>query len=45
MDTIAYDVLIMVTPKDFKRVECLYQKMLQLLPVRKLLFVGSVEVG
>ncbi len=45
MDTIAYDVLIMVTPKDFKRVECLYQRMLQLLPVRKILFVGSTEVG
>lgn len=45
MDTIAYDVLIMVTPKDFKRVEFLYQRMLNLLPAQKILFVGNSEVG
>ena len=45
MDTIAYDVLIMDTPKDFKRVECLYERMLRLLPVRRILFIGNTEVG
>ena len=45
MDKIAYDVLIMDTPKDFKRVECLYERMLRLLPVRRILFIGNTEVG
>ena len=45
MDTIAYDVLVMVTPMDFNRVECLYDRLVQYLPVRKILFVGSEEVG
>lgn len=45
MDAIIYDALIMVTPRDFERVECLYERMLRLLPVRKILFVGSAEVG
>lgn len=45
MDTLAYDVLIMVTPKDFSRVESLYERMLRLLPARRILFVGNVQVG
>ena len=45
MDKTVYDVLVMVTPKDFKRVECLYERMIQLLPARRVFFVGSEEVG
>lgn len=45
MDAIAYNVLIMITPKDFRRVESLFQRTIQLLPARKIIFVGSVEVG
>lgn len=45
MDIKEYDALIMVTPNDFKRVECLYERLLRLMPVRKLKFVGSQKVG
>lgn len=40
-----YDGLIVVTPADFKRLEVLYPRLLETLPVRKLLFIGSGEVG
>ena len=45
MDKTVYDVLVMVTPKDFKRVECLYERMILLLPANRVFFVGSEEVG
>ena len=44
-DTKEYDALIMVTPNDFKRVEMNYDRLVRFLPVRKIIFVGSAEVG
>ncbi len=40
-----YDALIMVTPKDYLRLQNHYERLVAYLPVRKLLFVGSSEVG
>ncbi|MGN0161807.1 MAG: hypothetical protein ACI4AQ_10500 [Lachnospiraceae bacterium] len=40
-----YDAMVVVTPKDFKRVECNNERMVKYLPVRRVLFVGSDEVG
>jgi len=44
-DTKDYDALIVVTPKDYKRVERLYDRLFQWLPVRRIIFIGSDEVG
>ena len=41
MDTKIYDAIVIVTPADFKRVECNNQRIVEYLPVRKVLFVGS----
>ena len=40
-----YDAVVVVTPKDFKRVECNNERIVKYLPVRKVLFVGSEELG
>lgn len=40
-----YDGLIVVTPTDFVRLEALYSRLVAILPVRKLIFIGSEEVG
>ncbi len=40
-----YDALIVVTAKDYVRLQSNYHRMLKYLPVRKLLFIGSEEVG
>ena len=39
-----YDAIILTVPRDFKRVEKLYYKMEEKLPVRKILFIGSPDV-
>ena len=39
-----FDALIMVTPKDYVRLENNYHRMIKNLPVRRVLFVGSTEV-
>ena len=36
--------IVIVTPADFKRVECNNQRIVEYLPVRKVLFVGSEEL-
>lgn len=40
-----YDALIVTTAKDFFRLKSNYHRLIQLLPARKLIFVGSSEVG
>lgn len=40
-----YNILIMVTAKDFERVKMHHRKLLEYLPVKKLIYVGSKEVG
>lgn len=40
-----YDVLILTTPKDFLRVKKHYKKLLELLPVKRLIMLGSRQVG
>lgn len=40
-----YDAIVVVTPKDFKRVESNNKRIVEYLPVRKVLFVGSKELG
>lgn len=44
-DIYRYDAIVVVTPKDFKRVECNNERIVQYLPVRKVIFVGSEELG
>lgn len=44
-DVKEYDALIVVTPKDYLRLEKHYDKLLRWLPVRKLKFIGSDQVG
>ena len=44
MDTKIYDAIVIVTPADFKRVECNNQRIVEYLPVREVLFVGSEEL-
>ena len=40
-----YDALIVVTPADYLRVEKQYGRLLDLLPVRNLIFIGNSQVG
>ena len=40
-----YDALIVVTPADMKRLRALHGRIAEYLPVRKLYFSGSAEVG
>lgn len=40
-----YDVLIMITPKDFRRLQCCYEHLVANMPGEKLYFVGNTEVG
>lgn len=40
-----FDAIVVVTPKDFKRVEANNGRIVKYLPVRKVLFVGSEELG
>lgn len=40
-----YDVLIMITPKDFRRLQCCYEHLAANMPGEKLYFVGNTEVG
>lgn len=40
-----YDAIVIVTPNDFRRVECNNKRIVEYLPVRKVLFVGSSELG
>ncbi len=40
-----YDILIMITPKDFLRLKNNYHRLVRNMPARKLIFVGSTEVG
>lgn len=44
-DIYTYDAAVVVTPKDFKRVECCKERIVKYLPVRKVLFVGNEELG
>lgn len=44
-DLYTYDAAVVVTPKDFKRVESCRERIVKYLPVRKVLFVGSEELG
>ncbi|MEE5989456.1 MAG: DUF6492 family protein [Lachnospiraceae bacterium] len=45
MDIREYDGLVVVTPKDFQRIKHHHGRMIGNLPVRRLYFVGSGEVG
>mgnify|MGYP001038217492 FL=1 len=40
-----YDALIMVTPKDYLRLKNNYHRLVENLPVSRVLFVGNTEVG
>lgn len=40
-----YDAIVVVTPKDFKRVRENNERIIRNLPVRKVIFVGSSELG
>lgn len=44
-DIYEYDATVIVTPKDFERVECNHERTVKYLPVRRVLFVGSEELG
>lgn len=41
----AFDALIMVTPQDYLRLQKHYQRLAENLPARRVLFIGSQEVG
>lgn len=43
-DMYTYDAVVVVTPSDFKRIECNNERTVKYLPVRKVLFVGSKEL-
>lgn len=45
LDICTYDAIVVVTPKDFKRLECNNEKIMKYLPVRNVLFVGNKEVA
>lgn len=45
LDFYAYDAAVVVTPKDFMRVRCCKARIVRYLPVRKVLFVESEELG
>lgn len=40
-----FDTLIVVTPKDYRRLEKHYHRLAEYLPVRRVLFIGNDEVG
>ena len=40
-----FDALVVVTPKDYLRLECNYQRLVEYLPSARLIFVGNTEVG
>jgi len=40
-----YDALVVVTPKDFERLSPQYNKLVELLPIRQIRFIGNTEVG
>ncbi len=40
-----YDAIVVVTPADFDRLRPLHRRIAELLPVRRVMFVGSREVG
>lgn len=40
-----YNALIIVTPDDYKRVSVCHKRQIELLPARKIIFIGSEEVG
>lgn len=40
-----FDTLIVITPKDYQRVECNLKRVVKYLPSDKLIFVGNEEVG
>lgn len=40
-----FDTIIVITPKDYQRVESNYKRMIQFLPSDRLIFVGNKEVG
>lgn len=40
-----YDVLIVVTPSDYLRLSNQYERIIDLLPARKLIFIGNSGVG
>ena len=44
-DVKEYDGLIVVTPADFDRLSTMHDRMAEYLPVRRLYFIGSDEVG
>ena len=44
-DVKEYDGLIVVTPADFDRLSPMHDRMAEYLPVRRLYFIGSDEVG
>ena len=45
MEPVKYDGIIVITPADLERVRCILPRMRQYLPVDKLVFVGSEDVG
>lgn len=45
MDIKGYDALIMITPADFQRLRVHHRRMVELMPARRVYFVGSLAVG
>lgn len=44
-DIVEYNAIVIVTADDYKRIECNNIRIVKYLPVRKVIFVGNVEVG
>lgn len=44
-DIVEYNAVVIVTADDYKRIECNNIRIVKYLPVRKVIFVGNVEVG
>ena len=44
-DRVTYDALVVVTPKDFERLLPQSRRLVECLPVRRLIYIGSNEVG
>lgn len=40
-----YNALIVVTPSDYLRLESQYERLIKILPVRKIIFIGNNDVG
>lgn len=40
-----FDVLVLVTPADFQRVQNNYPRLIRFIPLHRLIFIGNTEVG